>query len=60
MRKVVRKVEVGRKMSLLQWFDDTSTMEIVSCKSRESCWTTKEIAELIATFVPDLGERTCS
>jgi hypothetical protein len=57
MRKVVRKVEVGRKMSPLQWFDDTNTMEIVSCKSRESCWTTKEIAELIATFVPDLGER---
>jgi hypothetical protein len=47
MRKVVRKVEVGRKMSPLQWFDDTNTMEIASCKSRESCWTTKEIAELI-------------
>ncbi len=51
---------MGRKMSPLQWFDDTNTMEIVSCKSGEFFWTTKEIAELIATFVPDLGERTCS
>jgi hypothetical protein len=37
MRKVVRKVEVGRKMSPLQRFDDTNTMEIVSSKSGEFC-----------------------